>query len=166
MTSFNESMLEYRRLLSEGRLQRAYQGLMAYFSDLRTHLRDAHPGIPVSKSIYYGYMDMTYFALVPEALKELKLKIALVFLHEDYRFVAWLSGANRDVQAHYWHLLKESGWDAFRLSDDPRREDFVLEQVLVQEPEFGDLDSLTAQIEEGILAFIGRVEEALDEING
>jgi len=35
-------------------------------------------------------MDMTYFAFTPSELKEKKLKIAIVYLHEQNRFDAWL----------------------------------------------------------------------------
>jgi hypothetical protein len=151
-------MGEFRRLLQVGEIQEAYQGLMAYFRDLRAHFKKEHRAYPVSGSIYYGYMDMTYFALFPEALKRRDLKIAIVFVYDTFRFEVWLSGANRDVQAKYWKLLKESGWDHYQLAPDPRKEDYVIGHVLAEDPDFGDLEGLTKRIEEGTLAFMRNVE--------
>ncbi|UCF62511.1 MAG: hypothetical protein JSV37_07365 [Anaerolineaceae bacterium] len=99
MRSFPESMNEYKRQLKKGYIQEAYQGLMAYFRDLKSHFKNQYPEYYVSGGIYYGYMDMTYFSLFPESLKRRKLKIALVFIHDVFRFEVWLSGSNRDVQA-------------------------------------------------------------------
>ena len=80
MGSFSEFMKEFKQQLEKGAIQEAYQGLMQYFRDLRAHFRDAYPQYPVSGSIYYGYMDMTYFSLFPESLKHRRLKIAIVFV--------------------------------------------------------------------------------------
>lgn len=151
-------MNEFRKLLVQGQIQEAYQGLMTYFRDLRSHFKREHPAYPASGSIYYGVMDMTYFALFPEMLKRRDLKIAIVFVYETFRFEVWLSGANRDVQAKYWKLIKESGWDRYDLASDPRREDYVIGHVLAADPDFGDLQTLTKRIEEGTLAFIQDVE--------
>jgi hypothetical protein len=163
MGTFAKSMGEFRRLLQVGEVQEAYQGLMAYFRDLRSHFKAQHPAYPVSGSIYYGYMDMTYFALFPEALKHRDLKTAIVFVYDTFRFEVWLSGANRDVQAKYWKQVKESGWDRYHLAPDPRKEDYVIGYVLVEDPDFSDLDGLTRRIEEGTLAFIQDVEGFLAE---
>jgi hypothetical protein len=40
--------------------------------------------------------------------------------------------------------------------------DSILEHVLVDNPDFGDLDFLTKQIEKGTLEFIENVESFLD----
>ena len=79
MTSLQDTMMEFKQLLGEGRLQQAYRGLMEYVMGLRTHLTKAYPDYTVSGSIYYGYMDMTYFSIVTPASKAHKLKYAVVF---------------------------------------------------------------------------------------
>ena len=161
MGSFSESMKEYRQQLEKGAIQEAYQGLMQYFRDLRTHFRDAYPQYSVSGNIYYGYMDMTYFSLFPESLKRRRLKTAIVFVYDSFRFEVWLSGSNRKVQSKYWKLLKESDWNKYDLASNPKREDYVIDHILVSNPDFGDLDALTSQIERGTLEFIKDVEGAL-----
>lgn len=160
MASFPESIAEYKKQLSKGCIQAAYKGLMDYFRDLRSYLNNNHPEYSVT-SIYYGYMDMTYFAFTPEALTRKKLKIAIVFIHEAFRFEVWLSGANRDIQAQYWQLIKENAWSKYSLSPDPKTEDYIVSFSLGDDPDFSDLDALTKQIEAGTLDFIKHVERFL-----
>ena len=99
MGSLQSAMVTFRRQLKSNDLIEAYQGLMAFFRELRSHFQKAYPHYSVPSNIYYGYLDMTYFAVIPPALKPHKLKIAIVFDYEHFRFEVWLSGANRKVQA-------------------------------------------------------------------
>ena len=161
MEPFHESMIEFKSQLEKGTIQKAYQGLMEYFMALRTHFQKKYPDHFVSGSLYYGFMDMTYFAFIPPSLKEQKLKPAIVFVYDTFRFEVWLAAANKQVQAKYWELIKESGWDKYRLVPTVKGYDSIIEDVLVEEPDFNDLDALTEQIERGTLEFIGDVESFL-----
>ena len=58
--------------------------------DLRTHFKDRYPKYSVS-GLYQGYLDMTYFAVVPPSFKRRGLKIAIVFNYGAFRFEAWLA---------------------------------------------------------------------------
>ena len=158
MESFHEYMNEYKKQLNKGYIQEAYRGLMDYFGDLRSHLKNKHPEYFVSGSIYYGYMDMTYFSFFPKSFKRRNLKIAIVFIHDTFRFEVWLAGVNRDVQAKYWKLIKENDWNKYHISSNPRAVDYIVDHILVDEPDFSDLDTLTKQIERGTLDFIRDVE--------
>ena len=161
MTTFVDDMREFQSQLALGRVQAAYQGLMQYMLDLKTHFTNQFPDYSVSGSLYQGTMDMTYFAVVPETLKQRGLKIAVVFVYSSFRFEVWLSGYNRQVQARYWQILKGSSWAKYRLVPAPKGFDSILECPLADPPDFGDLNALTAQIEQGTLAFIQDVEEFL-----
>ena len=108
----------------------AYKGLMEYIMDLRTHFKNRYPDYVVSGSIYYGYMDMTYFSFYPESLKKQNLKIAIVFLHEPFRFEVWLAGFNKQIQSKYWKLIKESGWNKYHLVSTTIGADSILEHIL------------------------------------
>jgi hypothetical protein len=163
MGSFQEYMNEYRKQLENGAIQKAYKGLMEYIMDLRTHFQNKYPDYFVSGSIYYGYMDMTYFSFFPRSLKDRKLKIAIVFLHEACRFDVWLAGYNKQVQQKYWELIKESGWNKYHLVSTTKGVDSIIEHVLVDGPDFSDLDSLTNQIENATLEFILEVESFLSD---
>ena len=107
MKSFQESMIEYRKQVEKGAIQVAYRGLMDYFNSLRVYFKKKYPTYSVSGSIYFGYMDMTYFAFFPASLKQRKLKVGIVFLHEAFRFEVWLFGYNKEIQKKYWDLFKE-----------------------------------------------------------
>ena len=161
MVSLNESMSEYRKQLEKGAIKEAYRGLMDYVMELRTYFKNKYPDYVVSGSIYYGYMDMTYFSFFPESLKNRNLKIAIVFNHEPFRFEVWLAGYNKQVQAKYWKILMESGWNRYHIVPTPKGNDSILEYTLAENPDFDDLDALTKQIEKGTLAFIGDVEDFL-----
>jgi len=161
MNPFYEFMQEYKFQMQKGVIQKAYRGLMEYIMDLRTYFQNKYPDDFVSGSIYYGYMDMTYFSIVPETFKPRKLKIAVVFIHETCRFEVWLAASNKQVQLEYWKLIKESGWDDYRLVPSVKGYDSILEQVIVENPDFRDLDRLTKQIEAASLEFIRDIEDFL-----
>ena len=161
MGSLPESLSIYREQLQNGAIQEAYQGLLEYILSLKTHFKNHHPEFVVPSNIYFGYMDMTYFSIVPEALKERGLKIAIVFLHREFRFEVWLAGVNKDVQAEYWNRIRESGWNKYRLVPTLKGADSILEHVLAENPDFNDLNALTNQIEQETLRFINEVENFL-----
>ena len=163
MESFQKYVLEYKTQLEKGVIQKAYRGLMEYIMELRTYLKSKYPDYYVSGSIYYGYMDMTYFSFSPEALKQRNLKIALVFLHETLRFEVWLAGANKDVQQKYWRLFRESGWNKYQIVPSTKGADSIVEHILADNPDFGDLDSLTKRIEAETLVFIKDIEDFLSK---
>jgi hypothetical protein len=161
MESLHEYIVEYRKQLEKGAIQKAYRGLMEYIMDLRTYFKSKYPDYSVSGSIYYGYMDMTYFSFTPESLKQRRLKTAIVFIHDTFRFEAWLAGYNKQVQSEYWKLFKESGWSKYHIVSTTKGVDSIIECVLVDNPDFGDLDTLTRQIESASLRFITDVESFL-----
>ena len=163
MGTFAQAMDAYREQLKKGAIQVAYRGLMEYMLALRNHFQVKYPHYSVPGSIYFGYMDMTYFSLLPEALKQRKLKIAIVFLHEPGRFEAWLAAVNKQVQHEYWQMIKDSGWDRYPLVATTLGADAILEHVLVDRPDFSDLAELTAQIENTTLDFITTVEGFLSQ---
>ena len=163
MEPFHEYINEYRQQLEKGAIIKAYKGLMEYIMDLRTYFNNKYPDYFVSGSIYYGYMDMTYFSFFPESLKQRKLKIGIVFLHEAFRFEVWLFGYNKKVQAKYWELFKESDWNKYHIVSTPKGVDAIIEHVLVDNPDFSDLDKLTKRIELETLKFINDVESFLSK---
>jgi len=163
MEPFHEYMNEYRKQLEKGAIKKAYKGLMEYIMDLRTHFKNKYPDYFVSGSIYYGYMDMTYFSFFPESLKDRNLKVAIVFIHNVCRFEVWLAGVNKQVQQKYWKLFKESDWNKYHIVTTTKGVDSILEYILVDNPDFSDLDTLTKQIETETLKFIKEVESFLSE---
>ncbi len=149
--------------MEKGDIKEAYRGLMDYMMDLRMYFQNKYPGYFVSGSIYYGYMDMTYFSFVPESLKRKKLKIGIVFIHDTCRFEVWLCGYNKQVQTSYWNVMKENNWNKYSIPSTIKGLDYIFKSVVVANPDFRDLDTLTKQIEEGALTFIQDVKEFLSK---
>ncbi|MFC2043191.1 DUF7000 family protein [Chloroflexota bacterium] len=162
MLSIQEDMNELRGQLGTGAIQKAYRALLGYMMDLRTRFKNKYPTYSIS-GLYQGYMDMTYFAIVPPSLKHHDLKIAIVFNYEAFRFEAWLAGTNRQVQRKYWELFRDSRWTEYRVVTPAKGVDSIIECNLAEGFDFGDLDSLTANIEENVAEFIDDVERFLSD---
>lgn len=162
MKSFSDCILEYRKMVKQGDIVTAYRGLMEFMANLRTHFRNHHPEFSVPGNIYFGYMDMTYFPLVPEKMKSLGLKIAIVLVHEDVRFEAWLSGTNKAIQTEYWELFRNRKWDHYRIPENLKGRDSIVECDLALDPDFSDSGRLIRQIEERTTLFIADVMKFLE----
>ena len=163
MELLNEYIHEYKNQLAKGYIKQAYKGLMEYIMDLRTHFKNKYPEYFVSSSIYFGYMDMSYFAFFPESIKSRMLKIAVVFIHNTCAFEVWLVGYNRNIQKQYWKLFTESNWNKYHISSPAKGVDSIIDHVIVDNPDFSDLDTLTMQIENGTLNFIEDIENFLSK---
>ena len=163
MKLFHENVTGYKKQLKKGATQVDYTGSMEYAMGLRTYFEKKYPDHFVSGSIYYGYMDMTYFSFIPKLLKQRKLKPAIVFVHDKFGFEIWLSASNKQVQQKYWDLIKESGWNKYSLVPTTQGYDSIIEHTLVDDPDFSDLDALTKQIEKSTLKFIKDVENFLSK---
>ncbi len=161
MELFHEYIDEFKKQLQKGQIQKAYRGLMDYILGLKSYLKKKYPDYYVSGNIYYGYMDMTYFSFTPESLKQRKLKIAIVFNFDAFRFEIWLGGYNKQVQNEYWKLFKNSDWNTYHLVSNTKDVDAIIENVLVERPDFSDVDSLTKNIEKATLEFIKDIENFL-----
>ena len=143
-----------------GVIQKAYKGIMDYVMGLRTYLQNKYPEYTVG-NIYYGYMDMTYFPLFTKKLKDRKLKIAIIFLHDNCRFEVWLSGNNRQIQKDYCELILSNGWKEYRM--DPENPDSIIEFTIDTDPDFSDTDALTKKIEISTLSFLNDIEAFLSK---
>lgn len=166
METFQESMSEFREQLARGSIQKAYQGLMEYMLRLKNHFAKRYPDYSTPGSLYPGFLDMTYFSIVPGSLRKRELKIAIVFLYEAFRFEIWLSGKNKKVLTKYWKIFKESHWDKYEVVEPAKGVDAVVQHVLVENPDFGDPDALTCQIETAAVKFIHDIEEFLAQAPG
>ncbi len=158
-----EYINEYKNQLKKGIIQKAYKGLIEYILDLKTYLKNKYPDYFISGSIYYGYMDMTYFSFFPASIKNRNLKAAIVFNYEQFRFEIWLAGYNKNVQTKYWKLFKGSGWNKYHIVSTTKGVDFVIDYTLASNPDFSNPDLLTKQIEAGALSFIKDIEDFLSE---
>lgn len=163
MESFPNSMEVFKNQIKKGDIITAYQGLMDYFRSLRGYFEKTYPEFTVPANIYSGYLDMSYFSVIPSSLQSMKLKIAIVFVYKTFQFEVWLSGRNRNVQAEYAQAFKETGWIKYSLAENPLNTDYILAQVLVENPDFSDLEQLTIRIDDGTLNFIKDIQVYLSK---
>lgn len=161
METLNNLVAQYTLQLGKGQIQKAYKAILAFMSGLGTYLKGRYPDFIVS-ALYPGYMDMTYFAFTPPGLKDRKLKVAVVYLHEECRFEAWLGGSNRKVQGDYVDLLSRRDIGSYRLSKPSPGVDAIIETILVKQPDFDQPEELNKQLEEDLMAFIRDITTMID----
>ena len=160
MQPTQKDMDEFRRHLRRGSIQKAYGALLSYMMGLRTHFHDRYPKSSVS-GLYQGYLDMSYFAIVPPSFKRRGLKIAIVFNYGAFRFEAWLAAANRQIQRKYWKLLSDVPLAGYRLVTPAPGIDSIIECDLADHFDFQHFDALTAQIEAKAAKFTNDMERVL-----
>ena len=163
METLNNSLKEYTAQLSKGHIQKAYKGIMNFMSDLRADFVRKYPDYNAS-SLYFGYMDMTYFAFTPSVLKKMKLKIAIVFLHEECKFEAWLAGDNRKIQSEYVALLGHKNIGRYTLSKICPGVDSIIESLIVEKPDFDNPAELKKKIEISIVKFAEDIQSIISDI--
>ena len=165
MEPINEYIKEYATQLRKGQIQKAYKGILTFMSVLRSYLESKYPDYNAG-SLYFGYMDMTYFAFTPADLKNKKLKIAVVYLHEKGVFEVWLAGINRKIQGEYIALMSRENIGKYKLSQVIPGVDSIIESTLVEKPDFDHPEELKKQIEKKTMEFIKDIISILDEPQG
>lgn len=146
--NLNYFVAAYKELLKNGDIQVAYAELVKYVQKLKTAFsKDLGDTYSVG-NVFQGYMDYTYFYLSNDFLKDKKLKLGLVFNHNHVRFEAWLLGQTKDIQEKYWELLKNTKW--INGSEMPQYS--IFEVILVDNPDFNDLDTLTENIKNKLVS--------------
>lgn len=162
MESLNNHIKEYNTQLCKGQIQKAYKGIMTFMSRLSIYLVDRYPDYATS-ALYLGYMDMTYFSFTPSYLKLKKLKIAVVYLHQENRFEVWLGGNNRKIQAEYINLIRLKNIGKYKISQVLPGVDSIVESILVENPDFDHYEELKKQIEKGTIKFANDMIKMLSE---
>ncbi|MBK7456558.1 MAG: hypothetical protein IPJ46_23390 [Anaerolineales bacterium] len=146
--NLNYFVSAYKELLKNGDVQVAYAELVKYVQKLKTvFAKDLSDTYSVG-NVFQGYMDYTYFYLSNDFLKDKKLKLGLVFNHNHVRFEAWLLGQTKDIQENYWKLLKNTKW----INGSKMPQYSIFEVILVDNPDFDDLDTLTESIKNKLVS--------------
>jgi len=141
----NSLISTYQEQIRKGDIQETYAFLLKYVMRLKAHCEKTFSEGYSFGNVSPGYMDFTYFPFFNEYLRKEKLRFGIVLNHSEMRFEFWLMGQNSETQKKYWNLMKESFWNQERI-DMPKYA--VLEVVLVDKPNFDDLDTLTTKITE------------------
>ena len=135
---------------------------MTFMSDLKAYLERKYPDYTAG-ALYFGYMDMTYFAFTPSGLRNRKLKIALVYIHEECKFEGWLAANNRQIQAEYVALLSniDCGFTVCKLKPGV---DSIIAVTIVEQPDFDNPEELKKVIESKTIEFSQAIVSLLSVI--
>jgi len=149
---------EYKKQMKIGDVPTAYKAIIKYVMNLRTYFKTNYPDYIIG-SLYQGYMDITFFSITTSLLKKRKLKIAVVFDHQKSQFEFWLSGQNRQIREENSKLLEKKGQKEYYAS--PTNPYSIIEYTIAENPNFGDVDSLTIEIEKGFKKFLQDIVNTL-----
>lgn len=163
MKDLNEYVIAYQKQLQEGKIQIAYKGIMSFMGNLKSYLSDMHSDYLVG-ALYFGYMDMTYFAVTTTELKDKQLKIAVVYLHQENCFELWLSATNKKIQAQYIEKLKDKDLKGYQLSVSQPGIDSIIESRIIDHPNFNELTSLKVELDKLTQKFIEDINEMIIDL--
>ena len=113
-TSLTQDVAAYCNAVSNGTLPRAYRGILSALTAFKSAWEVAHPQDNVG-ALYQGYMDMSFVAVAPAAFGARRLKISLVFLHDEGGFTLWLTAGNRAIQAETSAALRDKPLGGYTL---------------------------------------------------
>ena len=65
---------------------------------------------------------MSYFAVLTPTLRNIGLKIAVVFNYTDFRLELWLSANNKRIQKKYWDQMRDYPWKEYTVVSTRTRE--------------------------------------------
>ena len=144
MEDLNKYVSIYKEQLNKGDILIAYKELVKFVMKLRTDFNKSLSDQYSFAGILHGYMDYTYFYYSNDFLKGKKLKLGFVLNHLEMRFEIWLLGNTIPNQKKYWELLKTTKWNKDK-TEMPKYS--ILETILVENPDFNNLNALTEQLE-------------------
>lgn len=158
--SLPADVASYKDILKSTDIQNIYMQLMKYVQRLKTQLsKDLEEDFLVG-NVFQGYMDYTYFYLTNPFLQSKKLKLGIVFNHKNTNFEIWLLGQTKDIQEKYWKLLQNTMW--ITSQEIPKYS--IFEVVLVENPDFNDLDQLTKTIKTNFVSMATDISSALKKL--
>jgi hypothetical protein len=162
MTFNKEYLKEYDKIIKTTQLQKGYQEFIKLFRFLRIGLEKELSEYNFSGNIVENNMDYSYFQLVDKRLKDLGIKIQIVFQHREFRFEIWASGYNRKIQNKYYEKLKNKE-HPYILNYQPNRIDYILKFPLDENLNLSDGIGLIKIIKNNIKVFIENINHLLED---
>jgi len=141
--NMNACISLYKEQVNHGDIQKTYTFLLKYLMQVKASFEKAFSEEYACGYVSPGYMDYSYFSFFNDYLRDKKLRFGIVLNHHEMRFELWLMGQNKEIQNRYWDLFKTSTWNQDRTTKPQYAE---LEIVLVDCPDFENIDTLTAII--------------------
>ena len=78
------------------------------------------------------------------------------------RFEIWLAGQNKQIQKKYWEIFKGSDWNKYHIPSTTDEGFSIVDNTLVENPDFDNLETLTEQIETKTMEFIKEIIKAIE----
>jgi DNA gyrase inhibitor GyrI/AraC-like DNA-binding protein len=157
-----DNLAHYRKEIKKGCIQVDYNRLIKCIKELRIHFAKEHPIDFKVGTLYQGNMNFTYFPFTTDALKKQKLKFVIIFNHEKMRFEISLSGQNKAIRKKYWNIFKNSDWDTYHVAESIDDSLSIIDHILVENPDFDNMDTLTEQIEAESIKFVTVIRDILE----
>lgn len=140
-----------------------YHELIGYMKELRGYFHREYDTRFRLGKVYQGHPEYSYFSLTPEKLKPLKLKYVLILDHRILRFSICLSGQNKAIRKKWWNTFKERTFEKYKLVDSIDDHLFILDNTIVENPDFTQNSRLTARLEEEVVRFMEEMTEMVTE---
>lgn len=160
-SSLAEDIAEYCGAVNNGALPRAYRGILSALVSFKSAWEAAHPQDSVG-ALYQGYMDMSFVALIPAAFGARRLKISLVFLHDEGVFALWLAAGNRAIQAETSASLRGKPLGGYALCALKPGVDAIISRTVPQPYAFDEPEHLTARLVKEAEQFLGDMVALLE----
>lgn len=155
-TSLTQDIAAYCNAVSDGALPRAYRGILSVLTSFKSAWEVAHPQDNVG-ALYQGYMDMSFVAVAPVAFGARRLKISLVFLHDEGVFTLWLTAGNRAIQAETSAALRDKPLGGYTLCALKPGVDAIIAQTVPLPYAFDEPERL-------IMRFMKETEHFLEDM--
>ena len=139
----NSFVSAYQEQIRKGDIQETYAFLLKYVMQIRASIEKQFSKEYSFGNVFHGYLDYSYFYFSNDYLRSKKLRFGIVLNHNEMRFELWLFGQNKKIQDKYWNILKTSPWNQGRTA---KPQYSVLETILIDNPDFENIDELTANI--------------------
>lgn len=163
MEDYNELMNDLKDQLNKGRIQKAYRYIFDIFADLGNEIKHSQDKIINNKSLYHGYLDMTYLPVTTDLLKDNGLKIAIVFNYSLFQFEIWLSAVNRKKRTEILQLISQSKWQKYKTVENDENTDAIIELKIKGINEFSNKNRIVFLITKETIMFIDAIELFIKE---
>ncbi|QOD59372.1 AraC family transcriptional regulator [Polaribacter haliotis] len=139
-----------------------YHQLINYMKELRLFFQKEYGTIFRLGKIYQGDPNFSYFSLTTDELKKQKLKFVIILNHKELYFSICLSGQNKSIRKKYWKIFKGSDWNKYHLAESIDDSLSIIDQIIVEEPNFNNKRSLTEKIEKESMKFTRELKGILE----
>lgn len=156
------NLSNYKKQIRQLESQLDYHQLISYMKELKSFFHKEYDTYFKLSNIYKGSPDYSYFSLTTEELKKQKLKFVIILDHGGLKFSICLSGQNKSVRKKYWEIFRGSDWNKYHLAESIDESLMIIDQVIVEEPDFSNKRDLTEQIEKESLKFINEIKSILE----